>query len=419
MYNEAPMQLQKKQNNKNYLHIAIFLYWAILVVWQNISEYALMSTMDTAIKIGLIVFLIISYFAFAKKNQAVNPMNLALFTVFMLTQLITLFFEQNFGFRTIVSYVFPLLFLFLSFVYGSNYKIGQKEYVIFLNCVIAVVAYSAIYAVIFKNEYFTQAFSISSAYGNELSSFFVSNHEYGMYLLAGIIACIVCLEYKKDKPFKSKALYLLCIVLFIINLILTFSRTSILAMVGFLAIYILFRGKSKIKAWSIVSVVAIILAYAFFEPFREFVLKIVLKENNSAGRDVLYELAVDFYKESDFVHQLFGSGIQAARSFFDVETSHGSVHNGYLQVLVYYGAVGLIFMIGFIISRLNASIKLIKKNKLVGIILLSLTVSCALLMFTNTTILFNSPIDSFFLTAFFIVIPKYLENAVMNQEDSV
>ena len=419
MYKENSMQTKSTNKQKGYLHIVIFIYWAVLVVWQNISEYSAQGTIDTLLKIGLLLFLTISYLAITGKNQTIKPLNLALFTLFLLTQIFTLFFELNFSFRIIVSYVFPLLFVFLSFVYNSSYKISKAEYVTFLNCIIAVVAYSALYAVVFKTEYFRQAFSISSAYGNELSSFFVSNHEYGMYLLAGIIACIVCLEYKKEQPLRKKFLYFACILLFIPNLVLTFSRTSILAMVGFLTIYVFFMGQSKTKRWAVAAIFALLMIFIFSQTFRDFILKIVLKENTSAGRDVLYRLAIDFYKDSDLLHQIFGSGIQTARSFFDAETSHGSVHNAYLQVLVYYGVVGLTFMIGIILSRLNASVKLIKKDKFTGIVLLALTVSCILLLFSNTTILFNSPIDSFFLTAFFIVIPKYLENGLLDQGDSV
>ncbi len=419
MYKEDLTQLKSVNKNKGYLHIVIFIYWAILVVWQNISEYSAQGTADTVLKVGLLIFLTISYLIFTGSNQRINPLNLALFTVFLISQIITFFFEPSVSFRTVVSYVFPLLFLFLSFVYNGGYKINKAQYITFLNCIIAVVAYSAMYAVIFKTEYFRQAFSITTAYSNELSSFFVSNHEYGMYLLAGIISCIACLEFKKSQPIKKKIIYFLCIILFIPNIVLTFSRTSILAMVGFLTVYIFFMGQSKTKRWAVVAILALVIVYAASETLRDFVLKIVLKENSTAGRDVLYRLAIDFYKESDLLHQIFGSGIQVARSFFDAETSHGSVHNAYLQVLIYYGAIGLIFMLGIIISRLNASVKLVKKDKFTGIVSLALTASCILLMFSNTTILFNSPIDSFFLTAFFIVVPKYLENDIMNQGDSV
>lgn len=88
-----------------------------------------------------------------------------------------------------------------------------------------------------------------------------------------------------------------------------------------------------------------------------------------------------------------------------------------LQVLIYYGVVGLAFMIGFIVCRLISSTKLMKASRFLGALNVALTVTCALLMLTNTAIVFNSPIDSFFLTAFTIVIPKYIENAVILKKE--
>lgn len=148
---------------------------------------------------------------------------------------------------------------------------------------------------------------------------------------------------------------------------------------------------------------------------REFFFKIVLKDNNLAGRDELYELAIQYFNNADVWEQLFGRGITETRDYFTISTTHGSVHNAYLQVLLYYGVIGLIFMLCFILCRFFAAIKLIKKDKFLGVLNLGLTLTGVLLMTTNTSIIFNSPIDSFFLTSFFMVIPKYTENAVINE----
>ena len=406
----------KRNNYKNpnhFLHIVFFLYWAVLVIWQNIGEYTAGTTIDTVLKMILLASLAISYFLNIQ-NAKIDWIYFLLLLIFIITQMTTFYLDGNFSLSIIVSYVFPSLLLFLSCVYGSNYKISKKEYVIFLNCVIVVVAYTAIYAVIFKTEQFLSAFSISSAYGNELSSFFVSNHEYGMYLIAGIVGCIVCLELKKDEPLKRKLIYLLCILLFIPNLILTYSRTSIFAMVGFLIVYIMFTGKSKTKILFIIGVAVIVIVFALFDTFREFVLKIVLKENNLAGRDDLYKTAIEHFKNGKPIQKLFGRGIQASREYLESATSHESVHNAYLQVLLYFGILGLTFMISFIVCRAIAAIKLIKTNRFFGVLSLGLVAVCSLIMFSNTAFIFNSPIDSFFLTTFTILMPKYLENEIKN-----
>ena len=58
MQNEAITLKNTTHKKKSYLHISIFLYWAILVVWQNIGEYTARTTIDTMLlnhRIKLIV----------------------------------------------------------------------------------------------------------------------------------------------------------------------------------------------------------------------------------------------------------------------------------------------------------------------------------------------------------------------------
>ena len=156
----------------------------------------------------------------------------------------------------------------------------------------------------------------------------------------------------------------------------------------------------------------LIAIFLVFGDIRDFVIKIVLKDNNDAGRGDLYSLAIDYFNDGTAWEQFFGRGIETPREYFVDATDHGSIHNAYLQVLLYYGIAGFLFMVVFIFCRFVAALKLINKDRFVGSLSFGLVAFCATLMFTNTTILFTSPIDSFFLTAFSIVIPKYLENGL-------
>ena len=410
------MYIKTTMNNtcktrRDFLYFALFIYWATLVVWQNIGEYTTRSFVDTMIKVCLLLWLVFWYFL-TLQNPRINVYRLQVWSVFVITQIITLLSEREWNLSIVVAFVFPSLFSFLSYVYGHDYKITRKHYETFLNSVIVVVVYAALYAVLFKTDQFLSAFSISSAYGNELTSFFVSNHEYGMYLLGGIVACIVCLEWNRNAGFFKKLFYCFCLVLFIPNLVLTFSRTSMLALAIFLIIYMMFRGKSRLKITTFTVVFIGALLIVVWSDFREFVFKIVLKENNDAGRGDLYALAVEYFKEGTLWQRCFGRGIGEARNYFESELSHGSVHNGYLQVMVYYGIAGLAFMVGFLLCRFVAAVKLIRRDRFAGVLSLGLVLACASLMFTNTSILFNSPIDSFFLTIFTIIMPKYFENGL-------
>jgi O-antigen ligase len=155
-----------------------------------------------------------------------------------------------------------------------------------------------------------------------------------------------------------------------------------------------------------------LLAIIFIPEFHRFVFEIVLKGNNMAGRDELNQRAMEYFRNGTIVEKLFGHGIAASRAFFEKTTGHGSVHNAYLQVLVYYGVVGLIFVVAFLVTQIITCVKEMKRNRFVGVVSLGLVLASALIMTTTTSIIFNSSIDSFFVTMFMILVPKYVRNSV-------
>ena len=76
------------------------------------------------------------------------------------------------------------------------------------------------------------------------------------------------------------------------------------------------------------------------------------------------------------------------------------------------GAVGLLFLLSFLTSQIWESICFIKRDRFLGSVSLGLVLMAMLMMFTNTPIVFTSPIDSYFLTIFMFVVPKYVRNAI-------
>ena len=102
-------------------------------------------------------------------------------------------------------------------------------------------------------------------------------------------------------------------------------------------------------------------------------------------------------------------------NFFRQEAEHASVHNAYLQTMLYFGTIPLCIMACFLVSQLVANVKLAMQNRTLGVLFVGLTLSCSSMMLTNTAVLFSSPIDSFFLTVFTILVPMYVRNAVKKQ----
>ena len=405
MNNECSIRTQPFHKNVSFM---LFIYWAVLVVWQNIGGAEARSSIDIVIKVGLLLYFISFFFLRIKTLSK----NIVYFVLLIFPFLLTFFGEKQINFNIIISYFFPIVFIFCVYCIGNNFTVTKKHLTAFCKCVILVDVCSAVYALIFCQDQFVSALTVSNAYGNELTSFFISSHEYGMYLVYGIASCLICLYYNKGGKIRKKIPYLLAILLFAPNLILTFSRTSIFAFLILLIIYILFSKSKALKFAAALSVVGVAVLIWQVPILNNFVFKIVLKDNNMAGRNVLMELALKYFRDGTIIEKHFGHGIMASRGFFVDKTEHGSVHNAYLQILLYFGAIMLVALLIFLFTQCIACIKEMKVNRFMGAIHLGIVASAAAMMFTNTSILFMSPIDSFFLTMYAIVIPKYVRNAI-------
>lgn len=386
------------------------VYWAVLVLWQNISASETRDTLDTIIKVVLLVYFTVFYMLRARTlNMKVMPVLLLAISL-----MVTAFTEKELPLASVIAYAYPVLVLFLVYGLGNGLQINRSHLCSFCNCITCIVAYTVFYALLFCQDQYRDALGAQSAYGNELSSFFISNHEYGMYLVAAIISSIVCLRLRPDMGRIRKIVYIVAIALFALNLVLTFSRTSLLGLGVFLLVYCFFETP-KARKWIVVVIAIAGVALLVFPSLNDYFYRIVLKENNAAGRDDLNQYGLQLFKNGTLFEKIFGHGIQDIRKYFAEQLDHGSAHNGYLQVLLNFGFIGCGFMVLFLLSQIVIGFRFLKVSRFVGTLSLALALCAAAMMFTNTTILFTSTIDSFFLTMFFILVPKYVRNSVRDE----
>ena len=394
-----------KKNTNNLVKV-LFLYWFALVLWQNLGTNNSESSFDPIIKIG-ILFVLSIYYLFHSNGKMSNAV---IIFPFLCCLALTFLSEKRLSMSILVYYSFVALIIIYVFGIGNKFKISIHNYKWFLNAVICVAVYTAVYALVFNTEQFTSAFTISTAYGNELSSFFSSSHEYAMYMSAGIISCLFILEDIK----KGRLKYILALCILIPNLILTYSRTSIFSLAIFILFYILLGSNKKMKRRLSIIIALGIALFLLSDKLQSFFFNIVNKDGNLAGRDELTDVALKFFNNSSPLKQVFGNGITASRNYMQKMTTHPSVHNAYLQVLLYFGLSGIVWFVGYLISMVRTRIRLYKKNKIWGNRFLCLGIWCIFMMVANTHLIFTSPIDCYFLTIFAIVIPKYVTNYLKN-----
>ena len=385
-------------------------YWAVLVFWQNISGAETRGSADLAIKLVLILYFVWFYL------HRVKTVGAKILWVMLLavSLLITAFSEAEFPISNVIAYAYPIIFLSMVYGLGDKFEISKRHLIAFCNWIIVITLYAAIYGMVFLPEQFSGIFSVSQAYGNEVTSFFFSSHEYGMYLACAMVSCCICLKMDTGSSTTKKVFYIFAMAVLSLNLLFTFSRTSLLGVAVFLISYI-FLGKGRLKRWILAIVVIAVIITIFSPEISQYLFRIVMKENTLSGRDDLLRSGIAYYRSGTFMKRIFGYGIHDTQIFLKYDLWHSSVHNAYLQILLYYGAVGLLFMLSFLISQLWESIRFIRQDRFWGSVSLGLVLMAMAMMFTNTAIVFTSPIDSYFLTIFMFVVPKYVRNAIRHR----
>lgn len=388
--------------------LPLYLYWFIFLLVQNIVEYDKDSLLISLFKVVLLGYLVYGFFSKFKFNK-INFSKLTMWGILSIFLILNMIMTGNGG--NAIFYLFPIILSFLVYIIGEKYKISLNEYVIILNFYIICVLYIVVYGLILTPNVITGFSSLTQSYGNEFKSFLFSNHELGMYLVFAIISCLFCYHFHK----KNKIMYICFIFILLIGLVLTFSRTSMLALAIFLFVYILTLKNKKLKF--VISIFIILLILLALDPsVSDFIINIVFKSKHAtSGREEMLNFGINYFQNLDFVDKCFGVGAGQV-NIISKSFGHSTLHNGFLQVLLTFGYFGLIILFGLLINSIINAINICKINKQLGLIILGLCLTPFAFMGTNTALIFNSPIDSYMLTLFPIILPKLLHNYLKEEK---
>lgn len=398
---------------KNNVYLILFMYWLILLIWQNVRSAANRDSIDTIIKACLIVFLTVY---FVMRSKTVKSSVLIVFLVYILLISVTKLTASSFQLADAMYYYFPFLMFLVTMGFGGNSTISKDDVVKLFYMLTFTVLYIVIYSWIFQTDKYLHAFSVTNAYGNELTSFLASSHEFGYYLAFGIMGAILCNDLDAKMNSLRRTYLIFVIVLFSVSLILTFSRTAILAFVSMLLWYVFSSGQRGLKRALLIVVLLIAFAIIVIKPLREYVLQVVFKNNNDAGRDDLAISGLSIFKSAPLMNRFFGYDMHTVRRYLVNQYSLSSFHNAYIQTLVCNGITGVAFQVGcFIYEAIHIArtMRISPGWRRLSNLFFSFEVALLLSMMFQTNSLFASSIDSYFLTMFGFLLPIYADNAIM------
>ncbi len=396
--------------HKTKIHIVMLLYWILLISWQIFRPVTNRSFLDVIVKCCLMAIPLLYALSVTKGSIKYRISSLILLLFFLVNQMITVLVnEGSLSLSVIVTILFTSVSYFIYMIMLDHEQLTLKQLLNLYDSFIACSFILAVYNVTFGWSRFSQILKITGAYSHETRSILKSNHEFALYLIFGIIMCIFCIKKKENR--KSVIKYYFCILFLAINLISTFSRTSILSLFVCLLILVFFYNRKAFPKYILV-IGFVILFIVVCPPIRTYVFEVIMKSNTDARRLSLLTYGANLISNLDPLHLFYGIGY----TDFSMELYHAlqntSLHNSYLTVLVNGGIMMFIFYTVIIVSSINTAWDCRKFDKFSGSLFLGLIVLSLLFMTTATSIIFTSQLDSYTLTMFTIIIPKYYKNHV-------
>lgn len=414
---EAAYMEKTEYYHKTKVHIVMMLYWILLISWQIFRSVTNRSFLDVIVKCCLMAIPIFYALSVTKRNNKYRVSSLLFLIFYFVSQIITVIInEEILSLSVIVTILFTSLSYFIYMIMLDHEQLSLKQLINLYDSFIICTVILALYNITFCWSRFSQILKISNAYGHETSSILKSNHEFALYLIFGIIMCIFCIKKKENR--KSIIKYYLCILLLLINLVSTFSRTSILSLLFCLLVLIYFYNKKVLPKY-ILAIGLLVLFIIITPPIRTYVSEVIMKDNTDARRLILLAYGANLIRSLDPLHQLYGIGY----TNFGTELYHTlqstSLHNSYLTIMINGGILELAFYASIIISTFKTAKDCRKYDKFSGSLFLGFIVLSLLFMTTATSIIFTSQLDSYTLTMFGIIIPKYYKNYVTSTSSNV
>lgn len=401
------------------MHIVIPLYWIILLVWQLVRPVENRTIIDISFKIIMLASLIV-YIIIKTYYNNINTSGLFLLALYIFTQIFSYSTSNDFiDLSYITDLIFTICIVFTFMILNSSIVMNSNDLIVFSKIIVGVVLFLCIYGDIFQFNKIIKAFQTTTGYQNAVSSLLSSNHEFGLYLSFGIVSCLFLVSKSKVNH-KNKIVYYTLAALFFINLILTFSRTSLISMVLVIFIWIIARKKYRLIVFGLV--VILLLSLLVNTDIRSFFFDIVLRINHDGNRGNLLKGGLSFYRKGSAFEIIFGVGQSRTIQYVRQISISSSFHNGYITILLNGGLSMMMFFLIIVVGSIYNGLLTLKYNKSDGAYLLAGSVILLLFMWGQTPIIFSSDLVSSILTFYCIIVPKYYFNYLrmgMNLESAV
>lgn len=362
-------------NNINYLkkvfiqdNLGKILFWCVMCniapVFGNIFKN---SYIDNVLKLTsyiipiflILVFIVINKIKFSKKS-------LFMLVLFIMSQILSNFiFVPNPSyviFSTYTNILNASLLFFIYYISFSNFKLSKINVMDFCKRYLWFSFFTCVFNVIYNFNDLVNILSLSNGYSHYFMSFFGNRNTYGLFLFSAIMV------YYLLKTYKFNCRYFRFFFLFIIiNLIITFSRTSIIATVIFILIIFILQNKNnfnqiinKKSLYCLISTALIVCCIIFFNnSILKYILNVFIRPTHIfAGRDQIWTFSLNLWLNNNL---LFGTGNIFYAFELNNYLNNFSCHNIFLTILnrggvVLFGIYSFVFYAVFLKVKNNINL---------------------------------------------------------------
>lgn len=392
--------------NENFSKITFYYFLlailpTIIMGFLNISTYnnIIIWIWDVIMIIGLLIFCILKKIKLHKKNFFIVIMFLGIIGL----QIIAYYFAISNNLVNKLYTILPAIY-FVHFICSYVLIGGQKktvEWNKFFKFFIVFVVFACLYNFIINLNKFSSILSFNNKYLG-FSSFFNHRNGFGQLLFFGIVSNVIILSQVKERK------YYISLIFMLVNLILTFSRTSILSTFIFFFIYfslnMFSKKENKSTFIAIICIACLIVGTVIIlnnNKLIQFIDYYIFRaEDGLSGRDTVWKLVLPKIEGRKL---LTGYGLGSSSKILETYGLTNS-HNSIIEILL---TGGIPFLIFYIVISINIfknvnnfydkKQKKIYKSFLIGIIVY--------IMFEKV-LLFSTGYAAIMFTIFLIIIPK-------------
>lgn len=360
---------------KEIFNLPIILFIIIIVnyiplIFPNMMSKESIGVSTTSMMICFIIEIILLLIMLYKKVDITreskgNLIAILLITIVLLVVQAKNFITDEFEFFDIINIDCILVNIVLLYICMINIKVQEKNIYNFFKAIILFGVISCIVNIILYWNEIGSTLGIGAYIDHpDIKSFFANRNQFAFFLFVVMIANYFIVERE------NKILYKISFVLFVLNLILTMSRTGILVIIIWFGLVFLITDKISIKKkmcimlFAIILLIVALLIIANFFPniwiifndkfFRLYDIK------NLAGRTEIWKVGNNLLFSDIFIF-LFGVGRFKSTSLLHIGSKvFTQFHNIYLDILL----TGGILLLGYILFIYGAVIRKILKSNL-------------------------------------------------------